>query len=98
MEYKLKKPITSPVGAKQKIEAITMRELEGDDVVEGFAAWPDKNVKAVKVMVVRCSGLLAEEIGKLKAADYIVLANHVQEQLGHEGSADPKDESAPSKP
>lgn len=94
MEYKLKKPIMSPVGVKAKIEVIKMRELEGDDIVEGFAA-SDKNVKAIKVMVARCSGLLPEEIGKLKAVDYIALSHHVQEQLFSEDPADPKDESAP---
>lgn len=92
MQFKLKRPVKSPVGIGQTIESVTLRELTCDDMVEGFSA-SDKISKQIKAMVVRCSNLLSEEIGCLAAADYVMLADYVARQLNGEDVSDPKEHS-----
>lgn len=94
MEFKLKRPVKSPVGIGSKIESVTLRELTCDDMVEGFSS-SDKIHKQIKAMVVRSSNLLPEEIGCLAAADYVMLADYVRRQIDGEDVDDPK-ESTPS--
>lgn len=96
MLYKLKRPIKSPVGVGSTIEAVQMRELTGDDIVEAYAS-SSAPARQIKAMVVRCSNLLPEEIGKLGARDYLHLVEYVTDQMVDEedDSPDPKGDDTP---
>lgn len=93
MIYKLKRPVKSPVGVQRQIEAVELRDLTADDIVEAYSS-AGQLPRQMKALIVRCTGLLPEEVGKFAAIDYLALVELVQDQLmdpGPDESADPKD-------
>jgi hypothetical protein len=94
MQYKLQRPFTSPVGAKSLVEEIRLREMNADDIVEGFSA-ADKFPKQVFAMAARTSSLLPEELKCLSARDYLEVQNFIVYQIN---GGDPANYGKPEAP